>query len=170
MMSPLVRRTWAPKGQTPIFKERCRSYKKVSAIAAVTTGARRLRTRLYFSLHVDKNIRAAETVRFLRSLRRQIQTPLMLIWDRSRIHKANAVQEYLKRHKRMLSFHFPAYAPELNPVEFFWSYLKVNPLANRSVTEVESLAQVARYHSTSIKRRPNLIRSFLKATPLFCQK
>ena len=169
-MSPLIRRTWAPRGQTPIFKERCRYYKKVSAIAAVTTGARRLRTRLYFSLHADKNIRAAETVKFLRSLRRQIQTPLMLIWDRSRVHKANAVRKYLKRHKRIHSFHFPAYAPELNPVEFFWSYLKVNPLANRSVTEVASLAQVTRHHSTRIKKNSNLIRSFLKATPLFCPK
>lgn len=169
-MSPLVRRTWAPRGQTPIFKERCCSYKKVSAIAAVTTGAQRLRCRLYFSLYVDKNIRAAETVKFLKALRRQIQTPLMLIWDRSRVHKANAVQKFLKRHKRIHSFHFPAYAPELNPVELFWSYLKVNPLANRPITEITSLAQIARYHSTCIKEHPNLIRSFLKATPLFCSK
>jgi len=169
-MSPLVRRTWAPRGQTPVFKERCRSYKKVSAIAAVTAGSRRLRTRLYFSLHVDKNIKAAETVRFLRSLRRQIQTPLMLIWDRSRVHKSNVVHKFLKRHKRIHSFHFPAYAPELNPVEFFWSYLKVNPLANRSVTEVASLAKIARHHSTCIKKSPSLIRSFLKATPLFCSR
>lgn len=169
-MSPLVRRTWAPKGQTPVFKERCRSYKKVSAIAAVTTGAQRLRCRLYFSLHVNKNVRAAETVRFLKALRRQIQTPLILIWDRSRVHKATAVNKFLKRHKRIHSFHFPAYAPELNPVEFFWSYLKVNPLANRSVTEIASLAQVARYHSTCIKKSPVLIRAFLKATPLFCPR
>jgi hypothetical protein len=43
-------------------------------------------------------------------------------------------------------------------------------LANRSVTAVNSLAQITRHHATRIKKRPSLIRSFLKATPLFCLK
>ena len=55
-MAPLVRRTWAPRGMTPILAQRTRSRQKVSAIAALTLAPRRRRVGLYFSLYPDANI------------------------------------------------------------------------------------------------------------------
>jgi len=60
----------------------------------------------------------------------------------------------------------PPYAPELNPVESFWCYLKMNPLANHAALDVEELHTRAEHHAADIAGDQFLLRSFLKATPL----
>jgi hypothetical protein len=47
-MSPLVRRSWAPRGVTPILCQRTRRREKVSAIAALCVAPTRGRIHLYF--------------------------------------------------------------------------------------------------------------------------
>jgi transposase len=169
-MAPLVRRSWAPCGKTPILYQRTRSHEKISMIAALTVPPKNKRVGLYFSLHYA-NITARLVTRFLRNLSRQIQRPLVIVWDRFRPHKAVITQKFLRRNKKIHVFYLPAYAPELNPTEFFWSYLKNNPLANYPLHDLQTLSATARYHSTRIKRKPRLLRSFLYATPLFlCPK
>jgi len=59
------------------------------------------------------------------------------------------------------------YAPELNPVEIFWAYLKRNPLANFAAADALHLARVATRHVQRLQHRPELLRSFFDATPLF---
>ena len=49
LMHPLVRRSWAPRGQTPILHQKTRSYSKVSAIAAVTVAPQNARVGLTFA-------------------------------------------------------------------------------------------------------------------------
>ena len=166
-MAPVVRRTWAPRGQTPILKQVGRSHKKVSVIAALTLAPRRRRMGLYFSMYAQANVTGSRVVRFLRHLRRHIQKPLVLVWDRSGTHKAGVVNRYFKEHGGWTAAFFPAYAPELNPVEALWAYLKTNPLANWAPPNLETLGTMARYHTTKLRRRPELLRSFLEATPLF---
>ncbi len=58
------------------------------------------------------------------------------------------------------------YAPELNPVEYAWSYLKMNPLANLAAPELDVLADSARRAARSVQRKPHLLRSFLAHSPL----
>ena len=170
-MSPLVRRTWAPRGKTPILLQRGRTYQKVSMIAAVTVAPHRMRTGLYFGLHVDSNIKGPQVVRFLKSLVRHFNKPLIIVWDKSRSHSsAKVVKQFQREHSRVQFYDFPSYAPELNPVEYFWSYLKMNPLANLAHTEVKKLAYAARYHSSRIKKQSKIVRSFLYASSLFCHK
>lgn len=166
LMAPLVRRTWAPCGKTPVLYQRTRSHEKISMIAALTVPPKRKRVGLYFSLHYS-NITAKLVTRFLRNLSRQIQKPLVIIWDSFRPHKAKSVQKFLRRNKKIHVFYLPAYAPELNPTEFFWSYLKNNPLSNYPTYDLTTLGTVARYHASRIKRKHNLLKSFLYATPLF---
>ena len=166
LMAPLVRRTWAPCGKTPVLYQRTRSHEKISMIAALTVPPKKNRVGLYFSLH-SSNITAKLVTRFLRNLSRHIQKPLIIVWDRSRPHKAQTTQIFLRRNKKLQVFFFPAYAPELNPTEFLWAYLKNNSLSNFPMYDIKTLGAVARYHSSKIKHRPNLLRSFLYATPLF---
>lgn len=98
-MAPLVRRTWAPRGQTPTLAQRTRSHRKVSAIAALTLAPRRRRVGLYFALRADANLTAEDIVQFLRHLRHQLQRPLVVVWDRLRAHRGLMVQEFVRRHR-----------------------------------------------------------------------
>lgn len=167
MMAPLVRRTWAPRGVTPVLYQRTRSHRKVSVIAALTLPPRYQRVGLYFSLHTDANITAHRVVLFLRRLTRQIQKPLLIVWDRLNTHRAVTVNRWLERHPSVHIEYLPPYAPELNPVEPLWGYLKGNPLANWAPKEISELSLATRYHAGRLRGRGKLLRSFLYATPLF---
>ena len=167
MMAPLVRRTWAPRGQTPVLYQKTRSYKKVSVIAALTVPPKYMRVGLYFSLYSNTNVTAKRAVRFLSHLCRQIQGPIMVVWDRGMAHRAKVVNRLLQRRKNLHCDFFPPYAPELNPVEQLWGHLKTNPLANWAPHDLESLAYKARYQTGRLRKRKGLLRSFLYTTPLF---
>lgn len=166
-MSPLVRRTWSPKGQTPIFYQRTRSHRKVSVIAALCVAPDRARLHFYFRLHPDANINADLVKDFLGHLVRQLKSPTVIVWDRLPAHRSKKVQDFILDTPHLYAFYLPPYAPELNPVEYAWSYLKMNPLANRTFFEVDSLTNTARSHVRSLQRKQRLLRSFMEHSPLF---
>lgn len=167
MMAPVVRRTWAPRGRTPILIQRGRSHQKVSAIAALSIAPRRRRVGLYFSLLADANITADRVIRFVRELRRQLQKPMIIVWDRSNTHRAKIVNRFFARGSTLHRESFPPYAPDLNPVEMIWGHLKGHSMANFAAMDVQTLGRTTRYHATRLRRRKDLLRSFLYATPLF---
>ncbi len=101
-MAPLVRRTWAPRGQTPILRQRTRARDKVSMIATLTISPRRRRIGLYAALVVNANVNAERLVEYLRALLRHLRGPLILIWDRLNVHRAALVRALLRRHPRLL--------------------------------------------------------------------
>jgi hypothetical protein len=165
LLAPLVRRTWAPRGKTPIIRQPGRAREKVSAIAAVTVAPRRRRVGLYFALYPGQNIRGPHLVVFLRHLRRMLQRDIIVVWDRLNAHMGREIQIFLYRN-RWAHFEFlPAYAPELNPAEMVWAYSKMNPLANLVATDAPTLARIAQRKLRMISRRPTLVRSFIRATP-----
>ena len=51
LMAPLVRRSWAPAGQTPVLYQRGAHHRKVSVIAALCVSPERDQLRFYFRLH-----------------------------------------------------------------------------------------------------------------------
>jgi len=166
-MAPLVRRTWSLRGQTPILYQKTSSWQKASIIAALSVSPKRQKVGLYFSIHKKVNIDSSRVVRFLKSIRQQIHGHVIIVWDRSRIHRADRVKILTKEKYRWDVFHFPPYAPELNPAEMYWNYLKTKPLANQPAYSVDRLAYSARYHGSVIQKRQGLLKSFLYATPLF---
>lgn len=165
LMAPLVRRSWAPRGQTPILYQRTRSHRKVSVIAALCIAPKRESVHLYFRLHPDANINAASVSDFLRILARQLKQPIVLVWDRFLPHRAKKIHSLIRNH-RIHPFLLPPYAPELNPVENVWSYLKNNPMANLTAFDVESLAEITRTHGRSVQKKKYLLHSFVKHSPL----
>ena len=165
-MAPLVRRTWAPQGETPILAQRTRARDKVSAVGVLTVSPHRRRLGLYVALYPDANINGTLLVQFLQALCRHLRGPLVLLWDRLPTHRAKLVQEFLCRHPRIHLELFPPYAPELNPMEFFWAYLKGNPLANHAPADAMELAHTAIRHTRVIAGKQSLLRSFLRASEL----
>jgi transposase len=73
---------------------------------------------------------------------------------------------FLAAHLQLATEFLPPYAPELNPIEYVWSYLKLNPLANLAFFDPEQLTTTARRHTRSLQRKPDLLRSFLRHSPL----
>ncbi len=167
MMSPLLRRSWSPTGKTPVLHQRTRSHKKVSAIAGLCVSPTRDNIRLYFRLHTQTNINSLLITDFLKILLRQLGRPVVLIWDRLLAHRSIATGNFIRKTAKLHAFYLPPYAPELNPVEYSWSYLKYNPLANLPITDVYQLAVTAHHHGRVLQRNPLLLRSFMKHSPLF---
>ncbi len=166
-MAPLVRRSWSPIGQTPVLYQRMRHHQRVSVMAALCIGPQRDRISLYFRCHPQQSIRGPQVRDFLRQLTGHLQRPVVLIWDRLAAHRSGIVKRWLLCHREVRVEFLPPYAPELNPVEYLWAYLKSNSLANVAVTEIEALTHMARRHSRKLQRRLSLLRSFVDHSPLF---
>jgi putative transposase len=65
------------------------------------------------------------------------------------------------------AYFFPAYAPDLNPIEYAWCHLKMNPLANAPHFNLCSLTHNTHRHARALQRKPLLLDSFLSHSPLF---
>ena len=166
LMAPVVRRTWAPIGQTPYLFQRTRYHHKVSAIAALSLAPRRRRVGLYFALYPDPNRPADLIIRFLRHLRRQLQCPIVLVWDRLGAHRGAAMRRFLARARSFHSEFLPPYCPELDPVELVWAYLKTTALANDAPADVAEVHRHAARSLHRLRRRYDLLRCFLTGPAL----
>ena len=166
LMTPLVCRTWAPRSPTPVFYQRGGSYQKLSCIGALAVPPSRSRLHFYFRLHPNQNINTDRALGFLRQLLRQVRGNLLVIWDGAGPHLARKVEAFLYRHLRLYLEYLPPYAPELNPVEYAWSYPKKNPLAHHPATALSGLAETARHSGQSLQRKTRLLRSFLDHSSL----
>lgn len=157
---PLVGKTWALRGQTPVLRHNGH-WDKVSAIAAVTpTG------RLYFQMRLG-SYDSEGVIDFLKELLREIRRRILLIWDNGKIHRSTEVKAFLRENRRRIEAHrLPAYAPELNPVEPFNSQLKFHQLRNYCPDTTKQLLGMVRRKVRRIQRDPKLVRSFFDQTPL----
>lgn len=160
---PTVRRTWAPRTQTPIIRHRDRR-DKVSAISALTVSPRRQRLGLYMHVH-PQNLTTDEVAIFLRQLLRHLRGPVIVVWDQGKIHKGPAVRALQQRCRRLHLYEFPAYAPELNPDEAVWAYAK-RSLANGRPLTLDALFDDVIDLGRRLHRRPDLLAAFFKASDL----
>lgn len=160
-----MRRTWAVAGQTPILHQRGRWHQHLSAVGAVTISPRRYRLGLLLRLH-DQAINQERAIEFLQQLLRQLPGHVILVWDRLPAHRSAQVQKFLKKHPRLHVEFLPAYAPELNPVEYLWSWLKTNPLANRCSPDLDQLSDDILNGSAPLFSNQHTLRGFMDATKL----
>jgi transposase len=165
-LTPTVRRTWAPKGRTPILDAWDRR-DRISAISSITVSPTNRRLNLYFDLLEDNhNVRAEDIVDYLRQLRATLRAPLTVLWDGSRVHRARAVSEFLAEHPDVLTERLPAYAPELNPDEFVWAWTKYGRLGNLAAANTDWLRDYIITELAYVRRHPELLASFIETTNL----
>jgi transposase len=165
LMAPLVRRSWSLRGHTPVLRQRGQQYQKVSAIAALCIPPERNRLALYFRLHAAANVNTERAMDFLEQLQWQLQTPIVLVWDSFQAHKGELIKQCVLPGSAHLEY-LPPYAPELNPVEYLWSWLKTNPLANDPALDLHVLAHRTRCAALSAQRRQDLLQGFFRHTGL----
>ena len=131
-MGPLLRRTWAKRGQTPPLLQRGRHREKVSICAALCwMPPSRRPLGLYYETLVDAYYNNGRTAEFLERLLRELPNRLLVIWDGGGMHKGDPIREAVARFAPRLHLErLPPYAPMLNPVKWLWSWLKYSRFAN----------------------------------------
>lgn len=167
LLSPLVKRSWAPKGETPILKTKTRSHRKISAIGGLVTTAGARKQGLVFRLHPEKNVGAAECVAFLEQLKLNFPNRhVFVIWDGLRAHWSKKVDRWLAKHSKFQTFKLPPYAPELNPIEYIWSNVKYHQLANLAPESEAELFIHAKEALCRARKNKSLLRSCLQHAPI----
>jgi transposase len=153
-------RTWAPRGQTPILFHHF-NWKTLSLIAGLSVW------NFYFEMF-EETIRAPHLIVFLRHLSRCVPGKLLIVWDRLAAHRSRLVREYLDTLEGRIEVEYlPAYAPELNPVEYIWAYLKQHELPNVCSKDLWNLGESARRHLRRMRRRKRLITAFWQQASLW---
>ncbi|HLJ27227.1 MAG TPA: transposase [Candidatus Angelobacter sp.] len=105
---------------------------------------------------------------FWDNLLRHIDGKLLVVWDGLRSHRSKLVWEFVRQQKGRLWLEFlPAYAPELNPVEYLWGYWKHHELPNFCPQDYLELSYEARQALRRMRRRPTLICAFWEQAELF---
>jgi transposase len=154
-----VTRTWGLRGHTPVIQQSF-TWKQMPAIAGLSGW------RFYFRF-VDGAVKSEQIIEFLAALKRQIQQELLIVWDGVGAHKSRRVRDWLEQKNGRIAITFlPPYAPELNPVEAIWAYLKKHEIANLCPTHLAEVSDFARRRLKSMQRRPKLIRAFWQQAEL----
>lgn len=152
-------KTWAPKGQTPILQYSF-NWKQLSVIAGISFW------NFYFRFQTGA-FRGPHFVEFLQALKKQVRGKLLIIWDGLPAHRSRVVTSYVESlDGQIVLERLPAYAPELNPVEYIWGYMKQRELANLCLKTIGEVGTFARNRLKSMQRRPQLIAAFWKQAEL----
>ena len=153
-------RTWSPRGVTPVLQYNF-NWKSLSVAAGLTAW------NFYFRFYPGA-IKAPQVVDFLKALVRHIRRPMVLVWDRLPAHRSRMVQDYIVSLEGLVHQQYlPAYAPELNPVEYIWAHCKQHELPNVCPKDYWQLSQAARRALGRMRRRPRLIQAFWKQASLW---
>lgn len=113
-------------------------------------------------------MKAKDILWFLKELKRQVKgRKLLLVWDGLPAHRAKIIREYSAREKKWLRVErFPAYAPELNPIEYLWSAMKRKDLSNHVPDGMGHLKESI-HRSRRRLSNTKLLKGFLKASTLY---
>jgi putative transposase len=137
LVSPL-KRTWAPRGQTPTVRTSLEHNERLNLIGGLCVTPAQRKIKLHLQSH-RKSISGDQVVEFLKHLLCHIQGPIVLVWDKHPIHRRCKVKDFLVCHPRIHVYEFPTSAPELNPTEFVWTQLS------------ESTAGTAPHNATELR-------------------
>ena len=154
---PMVVRTYAPVGKTPILREHL-TRDHLSAMSGIT-----LEGKLYM-LEQERAFKGEDVVRFLKHLMRQIPGKLLVIWDGSPIHRGQAVIDFLAggAASRVRLEQLPGYALDLNPDEGIWKHLKCVELKNLCCQSLKELKIELRKAKERLRHKKHVILGCLR--------
>ena len=146
---PVVRRTWAPRGHTPVIGHHFK-WKRASMAAALCYGSLGGGAAVAFHHQLDA-YNTQTLIGALGELRQALGgQKATLLWDGLPAHRSLAMAAWLRGQRSWLVVEpLPAYAPELNPVEALWASLKGVELANLAG---DTLAEVIAAAERGIQR------------------
>jgi len=158
----VVRRTWAPKGHTPVLHHKF-NWKRASLAGICCYHPDGRDARLL--LHVQPGAYDTQTlIKVLGEFHQHVgDDKVTLLWDGLPAHRSHAMHAFLRSQRSWLVVErLPAYAPELNPVEGVWSNLKGVELANLAGETLRQLIHATERGIRRIQRDDELLFSFLR--------
>ena len=90
-MAPLVRRTWAPRGQPPTLEQSGAHREKVSVAAALWLSPRRDQLGLYFRTLPNGYFDNWYVAAFLEAMLRELAGRFVVVWDGGTMHSRPAL-------------------------------------------------------------------------------
>ncbi len=145
-------RTYAPRGHTPLLRVPL-TRDHLSVIGAITSEGKVL-------MQVqERAYRGEDVVGFLEHLLRHLTGKLVVIWDGAPIHRGQVVKDFLAKGgaERIQLERLPSYAPELNPVEGIWRYLKRVELKNVCCPDLVQLRRELRLATARLRHKHTVI-------------
>jgi transposase len=166
MLNPHVRRTYAPRGKTPVNRV-ADPHGRISVIGAITVDPRRERVGLLYNMLGDNaNFRGPGIAHFVGMLRAEVAGPLTILWDRITIHSCEETDRCLKGFPDVVFEPFPPYAPKLNPADGIWGYIKYGRLPNYTPPDLDVLRTTVTEELDRLRKEESLLRSFIRHTKL----
>src|SRR5208282_5677834 len=149
--------TWGVRGQTPVIRVPGQR-QSVSAASAVNA-----RGGFWFATYKG-GMNSGLFIEMLKVLMHRRRKPLILILDSLPAHKGKAVKDYVESTNGKLELHFlPGYAPELNPDELVWNYMKRTGTAKTPLGSGESLQDRIEADLQAVQNDRALVKSFFRA-------
>lgn len=145
--------TWAPTGETPVL--RCQLTRDhLSVISAISPEGQ-----LYLAMQ-ETAFDSDGVVAFLKLLLKEIAGKLLIIWDGAPIHRSQTIQQFLADGAAagIWLARLPGYAPDLNPDEGIWHYLKHGELKNTCCVDLADLRQKLTTATDTLSRKPEIIK------------
>lgn len=160
---PVVRRTWAPRGETPVLTHIGGHWRRLSIAGALAFRWDGRRSRFFFQTHAG-SYTDGTLIMFLRALKRHFAGGrVIVIWDGLGGHKSCRMRGFLHRQRSWLTVEpLPAYAPDLNPIEQVWGNVKTCELANVCAPDLATLRTPLRRGFARIRGDRHLAMGFLQ--------
>ncbi|MFI9274606.1 transposase [Kitasatospora sp. NPDC052896] len=164
-------RTWGRRGITPVVKVSGSRSGRVSAagLIAMRPGSR---TRLCHRLrrHTGRkgerrSLSEHDYIGLIDGVHQLVKAPIVLVWDRLNTHVSQAMRDLIDAQDWLSVFILPAYAPELNAVEYLWAHVK-RSLANLSSVALDHLEALVRNRLKRLQYRSDILDGFLTGTGL----
>jgi transposase len=165
---PSVRRTWAPRGQTPVLRSRGNHWTKTSVAAALGFRWDGQKTRL-LARTKPNSFNTESLITFLNELKRFVKgAQVILVWDHLPAHRSKVMKRFLFEQRHWLRIEWlPGYSPDLNPTEGIWSNIKGRELANFCPDQMEVATNAFRNGLRRVAHTLKLPFSFLEHAGLF---
>jgi transposase len=145
--------TWGERGKTPEVRV-SGSRRRVNVISAISP-----RGRLWFRCY-SGTLTATRYVEFVSDLLQDVRGKIILVHDRHPAHTAAAFRRFAAtRASRLSVYELPSYAPDLNPDEHVWGYLKQTFRSDPMTTE-DDLSQRVNSSMHAISADRDLVRKF----------
>ncbi len=158
---PLVGRTWAPKGETPLLRCSMGKRERLATIGGITPDGR-----IYFRVH-EETIKSGQVIEYLSQLLGQIRGHIVLVWDNGSTHTSHETEAFLESVKdRLTVFYLPPYFPKLNPTEYLWTYIKWAKMKDYCPMGIPDLKGKLYGCVRSLRGDPQTVQSFFDVSPM----
>jgi transposase len=153
-LSPVIGKTWAPKGKPPIVRVTGKRG-GVLAMSAISPSGR-----MCFKLQKGK-INSEVMLKFLRQIGFNHKgRKVGVIMDQAPCHSSEKIRSFSENSKQIKIFYIPPYSPDLNPDEKVWRHLKHVSLKNHQAQDKVQLTRLVLGALRQMQKNPKLIENF----------